>query len=198
MVGDGATCPIVTRSCATKWGYTIVMMTQLLIKCGFDQVKYENRCTTSRSATCGSPLSNLPNLRSQPCNYLHPTPITASFKALSTPMTCCMSPFTAKPMLNEFRSKEEGRPIYDECDFVKIMRPGDSLSIIDTFVRPEHKVRFRRQWQAYQDAQGLSADAGSRATDGDSAVRMARHLPFPCRGIAGAEVLYRRTDRQRL
>lgn len=48
----------------------------------------------------------------------------------------------------------QGRPIYRECDFVRIMVPGNSLSEIDTIARDDHKQRFPVQWARYINTQG--------------------------------------------
>jgi hypothetical protein len=50
----------------------------------------------------------------------------------------------------------QGRPIYRECDFVRIMVPGNSLSEIDTIARDDHKNRFPVQWARYVNTQGES------------------------------------------
>ena len=48
----------------------------------------------------------------------------------------------------------QGRPIYRECDFVRIMVPGNSLSEIDTIAREDHKNRFPVAWARYINTQG--------------------------------------------
>ena len=48
----------------------------------------------------------------------------------------------------------QGRPIFKECDFVRIMVPGNSLSEIDTIAREDHKNRFPVQWARYINTQG--------------------------------------------
>ena len=48
----------------------------------------------------------------------------------------------------------QGRPIYKECDFVRIMVPGNSFSEIDTIARDDHKQRFPVQWARYVNTQG--------------------------------------------
>ena len=53
----------------------------------------------------------------------------------------------------------QGRPIYRECDFVKIMVPGNSLSEIDTIARDDHKQRFPVQWARYVNSQGEATQA---------------------------------------
>ena len=50
----------------------------------------------------------------------------------------------------------QGRPIFRECDFVRIMVPGNSLSEIDTIAREDHKNRFPVQWARYVNTQGES------------------------------------------
>ena len=52
----------------------------------------------------------------------------------------------------------QGRPIYKECDFVRIMVPGNSLSEIDTIARDDHKQRFPVQWARYVNTQGEAQD----------------------------------------
>jgi len=59
--------------------------------------------------------------------------------------------FYIKSEYNEFESTKQGRPIFYEADFVQIMKPGDSTTIIEAPVRPEHKIRFPRQWAMFQE-----------------------------------------------
>ena len=51
-------------------------------------------------------------------------------------------------------SAAQGRPIFREYDFVKILVPGDALNEIDTIARDGHKERFPRQWAAYMNKVG--------------------------------------------
>lgn len=57
--------------------------------------------------------------------------------------------FYSKPLQNNFRTEQEGRPIFDDVDMVRITSPGDSLSVIDTIATDHYKNRFRRQWEFY-------------------------------------------------
>jgi hypothetical protein len=60
----------------------------------------------------------------------------------------------------------QGRPIYRECDFVRIMIPGNSLSEIDTIAREDHKNRFPVQWARYINTQGeASQEQGTPITE---------------------------------
>lgn len=62
--------------------------------------------------------------------------------------------FYERAVYNSFKSTKAGHPVYDNVDFVKIMKPGDSLSIIDTYANADHKRRFPRQWALYQNKKG--------------------------------------------
>jgi hypothetical protein len=59
---------------------------------------------------------------------------------------------------SEVKSAEAGRLIRvygDEQPFVRIMRPGDQTSIIETPVREAHKARWPEQWLYFQMREGL-------------------------------------------
>ena len=58
----------------------------------------------------------------------------------------------------EVKSQKEGRLVRvygKEQPFVRIMRPGDQLSIIEVPVREEHKQRFPERWLYFQMREGL-------------------------------------------
>jgi hypothetical protein len=67
--------------------------------------------------------------------------------------------FYKKAVENVVKTQDEGRPIYEERVFVRILVPGDSLSIIDTFAHEDHKKRFPIQWQHFLNKQGNNDDA---------------------------------------
>lgn len=62
--------------------------------------------------------------------------------------------FYNRPVQNNVESSVAGRPIFQDIVYVEIMIPGNSLSIIDTPVREEHKRRFPLQWANFQNANG--------------------------------------------
>lgn len=62
--------------------------------------------------------------------------------------------FYAKPVQNEFLSKKEARPIFQDVDYVEINIPGDQLNVLNAPVRQDHKERFPLQWARYQNAKG--------------------------------------------
>jgi len=57
--------------------------------------------------------------------------------------------FYESSIQNGFQSELQGRPIFDAVDMIKIQTPGNTLNIIDTLAREEHKRRFPRHWAAY-------------------------------------------------
>ena len=51
---------------------------------------------------------------------------------------------------NNFKSAQEGRPIFDDFDFVRIMTPGDTRTTVVRKVTDQDKQRFQRAWDMYQ------------------------------------------------
>ena len=58
--------------------------------------------------------------------------------------------FYMHPRKNEAESLKQGRDIYDEVPYIKIMVPGDKDNIIQRPVRDQDKMRFPKQWQAFE------------------------------------------------
>ena len=53
------------------------------------------------------------------------------FSGATNPDAALAVEFRLDKVLNEFRSNQEGRPMYDWVDFVRICVPGNNLSVID-------------------------------------------------------------------
>lgn len=51
------------------------------------------------------------------------------------------------------QSDKEGRPIFRDVPYVRIITPGDKTKVRDTIATDEHKVRFPRQWEAFSNQQ---------------------------------------------
>lgn len=49
-----------------------------------------------------------------------------------------------------FKSEQEGRPVFEQREFVRIMVPGDSMNIIETPATPDHKEQFSRQYERFR------------------------------------------------
>lgn len=64
--------------------------------------------------------------------------------------------FYMRSLQDNYKSEKEGRPIYYDVPFIRIQTPGNQLNIIDTEVREDHKIRFPRQWAAFQNQQQVS------------------------------------------
>ena len=67
-----------------------------------------------------------------------------------------MIKFEVFPHPNETKSLEQGRPIYDDREYITIIVPGDKNSIVHRPVWAQDKQRFARQYAAFQ--QGRSQD----------------------------------------
>jgi hypothetical protein len=72
--------------------------------------------------------------------------------------------FYSKPVQNDFETKTQGRPIFSDMDWVKIIVPGDKNNIIDTYAREDHKSRFPIQWARYQNQKQGTSETGTPLT----------------------------------
>jgi len=52
--------------------------------------------------------------------------------------------------MNNFQSAEQGRPIYDELEYVRIIVPGDSKTTVDCPVTDEFRMRFEKQYDKFK------------------------------------------------
>lgn len=68
--------------------------------------------------------------------------------------------FSLEPMLNEEKSANEGRPIYEECEFVTIMVPGDRDNIVCRAVNEQDRQRFPQQYAHWKNT-GQQAETGT-------------------------------------
>jgi hypothetical protein len=84
-----------------------------------------------------------------------------------------------------FKSGEEGRPIYEMRDFVRIEIPGRSDLIIDTQANEDHKRRFPVQWADFKNRvneEGATEFVGTKLADwsilNQAQVRELEHFRF--------------------
>lgn len=54
---------------------------------------------------------------------------------------------------NNFKSAQEGRPIFEDKDFVRIMTPGDTRTTIYREASDQDKKRFPKAWGLYERGQ---------------------------------------------
>jgi hypothetical protein len=59
--------------------------------------------------------------------------------------------FFVHPVKNDFKSEEQGRPIFDDVTMVRIDCPGDQLNVVVAPVRADHKRRFPLQWAHFNN-----------------------------------------------
>ena len=59
--------------------------------------------------------------------------------------------FYHKSIINTFKSKEAGKRVCEDQEFVKIQHPGESLNIVDRPVQASDKQRWPRQWAMFQE-----------------------------------------------
>lgn len=62
--------------------------------------------------------------------------------------------------LNSFRTKEQGRKIFEECVYVRILAPANRLLIIERQATDEDKLRFKNQYGHFLD-KGESLQEGT-------------------------------------
>lgn len=58
--------------------------------------------------------------------------------------------FYLRPVKDESKSREAGRPIYREEEYVDIAAPGDKTLVVSRRATEEDKLRFRRQYERFQ------------------------------------------------
>ncbi len=61
----------------------------------------------------------------------------------------CIPHFYMRAVRNAARSEAEGRPVFDEAPYVKVLVPGDRNSIVDRRVGDSDRERWPGQWAAF-------------------------------------------------
>lgn len=83
--------------------------------------------------------------------YLASDDANPEFVGASNPDNRLHARFYRHPLQNNFKSEQEGRPIFDEVDMIEIHVPGDKDLAVNAIVRQDHKNRFPQQWAIYQN-----------------------------------------------
>jgi hypothetical protein len=60
------------------------------------------------------------------------------------------------------KSEEEGRPIFRDCEFIRIMSPGDRNNIIDRELSDFDRRRFAQRYAAWKANADASQDIGTK------------------------------------
>lgn len=58
--------------------------------------------------------------------------------------------FYWKSQPNPAKSREAGKPVYEDHAFVKIQHPGETLNIVDRPIKDDDKRRWPRQWAQFE------------------------------------------------
>jgi len=84
-----------------------------------------------------------------------------NFVGAHNPDSALVVKFYTHPVEQPFLTKQEGRPIFLDVDYIMIFTPGNQLNIIDTTARPDHKARFPQQWALYQNGKKTEQTIGT-------------------------------------
>lgn len=89
--------------------------------------------------------------------------------------------FYVRAVQNTFKTAEQGRPIFDESEFIRIIIPGDTKTIIDTKVTAEHRFRFPEKYELFkkgmaQAQTGTPLEVWPQMTVGQVAELKALHI----------------------
>ena len=79
---------------------------------------------------------------------------------------------------NEDKSLEEGRPIYDQVEMIRITVPGDRNNVVDRPLRPEDKARFPRQYANFKNNVAALVQGTPIALWRDGSKALAQELAF--------------------
>ena len=71
------------------------------------------------------------------------------FKDPNAPKSPAIAQFFTEPLKMEFKSKEAGRPIFEDREYVRIIIPGDRRSMVVEPVNDEHKGRWPTEYAAF-------------------------------------------------
>lgn len=83
----------------------------------------------------------------------------------------CVIQFYRSALQDTEKSNIEGRPIFRDCDMIRIFTPGDPTNIIEREVRSEDTDNWAKEWSAYK--KGMDAPTEGTPLD---------QLPFLTKG----------------
>lgn len=72
--------------------------------------------------------------------------------------------FRMESVLQPFLSEKEGRPIFKDVPYIRIITPGDRTKVMDRPVNEEDMARFPRQYQAFKN-QEVQVTEGTPITE---------------------------------
>jgi len=80
------------------------------------------------------------------------------FKNPNGPKQPAVPVFFTESVKLEFKSKQEGRPVFEDREMVRIIIPGDRRSMVVEIVNDEHKARWPRAYEAFKAGQEAPLD----------------------------------------
>lgn len=66
--------------------------------------------------------------------------------------------FKREAIENEYKSAEQGRPIFDTVEIIQIIIPGDKHTIIDRRVKEDDKIRFADEYARFKAGEEIALD----------------------------------------
>lgn len=72
------------------------------------------------------------------------------FRDPNAPKQPAVPVFFTEAVKMEFKSKQAGRPIFEDQERVRIIIPGDRRSMVVEIVNDEHKARWPREYEAFK------------------------------------------------
>jgi hypothetical protein len=76
----------------------------------------------------------------------------------------CYVEFRMEPIHLVAKSEEQGRPIFEDQPFIRIMFPGDKTKVVDRPISEQDKQRFPNQYRAFSE-QGVQVQSGTPITE---------------------------------
>lgn len=77
---------------------------------------------------------------------------------LNAPKRPAIPRFRVEAVHQPFRSQQEGKPCFEDQEFVDILIPGDRRSMASERVNDEHKTRWPAEYRAFKEGRELPLD----------------------------------------
>lgn len=88
------------------------------------------------------------------------------FVGAKNPDDALIVKFYINPVQNNFESSKQGRPIFEDVIYVHIAVPGDKNNDWHMVARSDHKARFPRQWQHFENrTKGDAREIGTQVSE---------------------------------
>lgn len=90
--------------------------------------------------------------------------------------------FWIKAVRNDFKTQQEGHPVFQNMEMIEIMLPGDNKTVINEIVKEHHRNRFPRSYKDFKEgtitaAQGYPIDKWDVLDPATKATLKYMHVP---------------------